>query len=385
MNKKRIRPLLIFVLAVFGMAQALGACNMPRKTKPTEPPVGPIFTAAAQTVDARMTSVSQPPPTADFPTPLPGVTAVTPSGITPQVTGTPPSADYACDRAEFVKDVSVPDNTRVSPGETFVKTWRLRNNGTCTWTSAYALVFQGNNELNAPASVQLTTGTVPPGGGIDISVTLKAPDVAGRYRQDFKLANASGQRFGVDDGSKTFWAQVQVAAQSGIVYDFIANADEATWKSGTGDTFDTDLVFGGANDDPNGVAKVVEGATLENGSTSGKVLLIVPKHVDDGAVIGLFPAYTVQTGDAFRANLGFIIAPDGACHAGRVKFELLYQEGATVQPLAEWRKACDGNLIPVAVELSRLKGKPVQFILLVRADGPYHDDWAVWNSPRIQR
>jgi len=48
MNETSIRPRLIFVLAVFGMAQALGACNMPRKAKPTEPPVGPIFTAAAQ-------------------------------------------------------------------------------------------------------------------------------------------------------------------------------------------------------------------------------------------------------------------------------------------------------------------------------------------------
>jgi len=64
--------------------------------------------------------------------------------------------------------------------------------------------------------------------------------------------------------------------------------------------------------------------------------------------MGLFSAYTVQAGDAFRANLGFIANPDGSCGAGRVKFELLYQEGATVQSLVEWRKACDGNLLPVA-------------------------------------
>ena len=36
------------------------------------------------------------------------------------------------DLAEFVADVTVPDGTDFTPGETFVKTWQLRNAGTST-------------------------------------------------------------------------------------------------------------------------------------------------------------------------------------------------------------------------------------------------------------
>ena len=35
----------------------------------------------------------------------------------------------------------MPDNTEIAAGTTFVKTWRLKNNGSCTWTSGYSRVF----------------------------------------------------------------------------------------------------------------------------------------------------------------------------------------------------------------------------------------------------
>jgi len=40
--------------------------------------------------------------------------------------------------------------------------------------------------------------------------------------------------------------------------------------------------------------------------------------------------------------------------------------------------------MPVEVDLSDLKGKTLQFILVVKADGSSSDDWAIWNSPRIE-
>ena len=50
------------------------------------------------------------------------------------------AAQYCTDRAQFVTDVTVPDGTKYDPGATFTKTWRLRNVGTCTWTTAYTMV-----------------------------------------------------------------------------------------------------------------------------------------------------------------------------------------------------------------------------------------------------
>jgi hypothetical protein len=287
----------------------------------------------------------------------------------------------------FVSDVTIPDNTELDPGAVFEKTWRLRNAGACTWTSAYTLVYEGDNVLNAPASVPLTTGSVPPGGTVDVSVTLTAPSTTGTYRQNFKLANAGGQRFGLGDGTKPFWAQIKVSVPTGIVYDFLAQASNPStvWRSGAGDTFDTTLTFGGADDDANGVAKFKEGVKLETGLVSGKVLLTFPKHVNNGLIAGTYPPYLVQQGDRLRARLGFIARPDGSCGVGEVSFQVLYQEGGATNALGNWNKTCNGTLQPIDIGLSSLAGRTVQFIFLVRSRGDFAEDWAIWNSPRIER
>ena len=66
-------------------------------------------------------------------TPPPTVTGTPP---TPTVTNTPGTvtvtvAPSSCDKAQFIADVTVRDGTIMSPGQTFTKTWRLKNVGTC--------------------------------------------------------------------------------------------------------------------------------------------------------------------------------------------------------------------------------------------------------------
>ncbi len=386
----RNRRSYVFPGVVLMLVFALNACNMPRRGTPTGPPVGYIYTSAAQTVQAQLTQVSQPPVTADGQSvTTTGVGTPSPQNRTPTTTSAPvisPTDTKPCDLAEFIKDVTVPDNTEFPPGASFEKTWRLRNVGSCTWTPAYALVFEGQNVFNAPASVQLTTGSVPPGETVDITVALEAPQTAGKHRQNFKLADPSGGKFGVgDDGSKPFWAQIKVVVADGVVYDFVARALEADWKSGVGDTLDTDLTFGGSDNDPNGSVKIKDEAKLENGSISGKLLLTYPKHAQNGVIAGIFPPHLVQSGDHIIVRLGFIANPDGTCGNGNVGFQIAYKEGDTIYSLGEWRKNCDGSLMPVKLDLSGLKGKSIQMLFLVKADGGYDDDWAIWNSPRIER
>jgi hypothetical protein len=248
-------------------------------------------------------------------------------------------------------------------------------------------VFIGDNLLNAPASVQLTTDSVPPGETIDITVTLEAPQAPGKYRQNFKLADETGAQFGMgSDGTKPFWAQIRIGeASSGIVYDFLAEAPQADWKSGEGDTLNTDVTFGGDDDRPQGTAKFKEGVQLENGSISGKLLLTRPKQVTDGVIAGFFPEYQVENGDRLIARIGFLADANGECVVGRAVFQIAYKEGDTIYSLGEWRKNCDATLMPVNLNLGGLEGKQVQFIFLVKSDGPSEDDWAIWNSPRIER
>ena len=109
-----------------------------------------------------------------------------------QLTPRPQPSTTDCDLVEFVSDVTVPDNSNADPGQNFAKVWRLRNAGSCTWTSGYDLVFHSGDQMGAPASLQLTSGTVAPGGTVDVSVDLTAPTSAGTYQGFFKLRNASG-------------------------------------------------------------------------------------------------------------------------------------------------------------------------------------------------
>ena len=45
----------------------------------------------------------------------------------------PPVNEACVDKPVFVADVTIPDNTVIAPGTTFTKTWRVRNDGNCTW------------------------------------------------------------------------------------------------------------------------------------------------------------------------------------------------------------------------------------------------------------
>ncbi len=122
----------------------------------------------------------------------------------------PPKTANCLDRAAFIGDVTIPDNTTVVAGTSFVKTWRLRNDGTCIWGQGYSLVFVEGERLSGSATVPLG-GETRPGNTVDVSVNMTAPAIAGRYRSAWKLLSASGIAFGVGrNGATPIYAQVAV-------------------------------------------------------------------------------------------------------------------------------------------------------------------------------
>ena len=136
--------------------------------------------------------------------------------------GTPPTPQPAgCDRAQFVADVTVPDGTVYAPGTGFTKTWRLKNVGTCTWTTSYAMVFDTGDKMNGPDSVSMPR-TVAPGDSVDVSVNLTAPNAAASYRGYWKFQNANGVRFGIGSaGTQSWWVDIRVSGtQTGRNFDF---------------------------------------------------------------------------------------------------------------------------------------------------------------------
>jgi Ig-like domain-containing protein/SdrD B-like protein len=119
------------------------------------------------------------------------------------------SVASACDQADFAGDVTVPDGTSFSPSSQFTKVWRLRNAGTCTWTTSYSLVFYTGEQM-AGKSINIPS-IVAPGQTVDIAVGLVAPALPGSYRGEWMLRNSSGALFGAGaNGTTPIWVAINV-------------------------------------------------------------------------------------------------------------------------------------------------------------------------------
>ncbi len=208
--KRKLVPLLLV-----GVLSA--ACEFPALV---QEPQDSLVTYAAQTISAMRTqepggafptqaATTQPPPTSP-PSQPPPATEPPPTAEAPTSAPATSVPGSCSDEILFIDDVTYPDGAEVDPGETFEKTWRLENTGTCTWTEAYRLVFDEGDQMGAPDSVTLPEA-IPPGQVVDISVELTAPDEAGTYQGFWKLQDAEGMRFGLgDDAEAAFWVKISV-------------------------------------------------------------------------------------------------------------------------------------------------------------------------------
>jgi hypothetical protein len=132
--------------------------------------------------------------------------------VTPTVAASTPTPGTAgcIDSAAFVQDVTIPDNTLFSGGQEFEKIWRLRNSGTCTWTTSYSLIFSSGDAMSGPAATAFS-GSVAPGQTIDLRLSLRAPARNGTYRGNWLLRNPSGTAFGLGpNANQPFWVQIVV-------------------------------------------------------------------------------------------------------------------------------------------------------------------------------
>lgn len=362
------------------LAVSLTACNLPKATPQAAATLQAVYTAQAQmaaTLAAQGGGSATPLglPTVTFPT-LPPFTAV------PSQTPLPPAAPQPvtlCDAAAYVSDVSVPDGMIFAPGTQFTKTWRLKNIGTCAWTSAYSLVFVRGDGLSGNVTSLLASGSVLPGQVVDVSVNLTAPLLEGLYRGDWMLRNPSGTLFALGGAAREpFYVEINVVGGTTRVFDFAGEACHADWRSGAGDL--------GCPGNPNGKkghVLQVSNPQLENGQPfNGPGLLTVPENVNQGYLQGYYQPFTVQKGDRFRAILNCQYQAAG-CQA---TFRLDYQIGnSQVQTIWQFTEAYEGQYYAIDTDLSALAGYQVRFILTVLANGPAENDRPLWVAPRIDR
>lgn len=120
------------------------------------------------------------------------------------------TAQAGVDKAEFVADVTVPDGTNFTPGEAFVKTWRVRNSGTTTWGTDYVLAYARGAQMGGAATVPLPN-TVAPGAEVDISVDMTAPTALGSHTGFWQLRTGAGTPFGIGaEANEPVYVQINV-------------------------------------------------------------------------------------------------------------------------------------------------------------------------------
>ncbi len=147
-------------------------------------------TQLASTLQAFVTQNAVTPTSAPTQTPM----APTATSVPPTATFTATPVSY-CGWVQFINDVSVPDGSVFSPGESFTKIWRLKNIGTCSWSPDTKLVFVSGERLNGPIAVSLP-GYVAPGQTVDVAVSLTAPEENGHYVGYWMLRSSDGTLFG---------------------------------------------------------------------------------------------------------------------------------------------------------------------------------------------
>lgn len=190
-----MKRIFIFVLSISVILSACGGVTQPAPTAAVTKPAAPPTATATATVPPTATATAA---SSSTPTSAPVVVVTNPSDCT--------------NSAAFVADMTVPDYAAFTAGESIHKVWRVKNTGTCTWSSAYSLVFSSGNQVGVPASTPLNAAAA--GESLDIAVDMTAPGSLATYRSFFEMHTPDGAVIPIDKGS-TLWVIYNVVSATG--------------------------------------------------------------------------------------------------------------------------------------------------------------------------
>lgn len=207
-----------FIPALAAILLLASACNIVGNDSVNNTAVAQTVAAIEGGASGGSTSPTTAPVTGSSPEPstaIPTWTPVPTVAATATLTNTP----IPCNLATLTSE-TVPDDSEINVNASFVKTWTLKNLGSCVWTSGYRVVFASGDAMAGPASFQVTSGTVSPGESVVVSVNLVAPAATGTYRGNWKLQDGQGNVFGLTTGNP-FWVQIKAVSSGGLDFHII--------------------------------------------------------------------------------------------------------------------------------------------------------------------
>jgi hypothetical protein len=169
--------------------------------------------------------------------PVPQATTAAPAlppTLTPVVP--PTQTPLPCNKALFISE-TIPDGTTFTINQSFTKTWRMKNTGTCTWNTNYKMIFASGSSMNSPATINLA-GNVGPNEQVDLSLNLKAPGSAGAYSGVWKLMADNGEIYTLSGFSVAINVTAPAAPLAPVVP--VAHTAPLTAISGEGGSIGSD-------------------------------------------------------------------------------------------------------------------------------------------------
>lgn len=198
MRQARTRLIIVAViLLALVLTVIFAVLGAQRKTPPPSPTVdiGQVQTQAVLAFANGLTSTAQAMPAA---TQTHTPEASSPS-VTPETPSTPSTASASstpsCYRLKFLQDITIPDNTILTPAQVFTKTWQVQNTGVCAWQRGFKLILIGGVAMGGSPVVLDTQ--VNPGSKLELSVKMAAPtNQTGIIQGTWRMIDGGGNQFG---------------------------------------------------------------------------------------------------------------------------------------------------------------------------------------------
>ena len=367
---------IILLYSILILTMTIASACTPAASSPT-PDVNIIVnTSVAATLSALNTQLAEAPTETETPIPPTDAPAPTETAIPTANTSTPPPAKgyILCDSAQFLGDITIPDNTIIPPGSTIKKIWALKNTSPCTWDTDYKAVFVSGDLIGSPASVPLSA-TVEPGGTALVTVTFKVPP--DKLNQDYvsfwKLSDPAGGTFG-GSKNKAFY----VKFKTGETYNFLENPCSGSWSN------TSELLYcPSQKGSKKGYFYRENKPVLENGKTaSSPALVMAPQAVPNGQIKVRYSPIVVLS-DYLHTDIGCMHNNKACDVVMGINYSL---EGGGETNINEWTEIYDGLTTGIDINLGdlHLHGKAVSFIFYVRSNSSGSEQSEVfWLNPRL--
>ena len=307
-----------------------------------------------------------------------------------------------CNKAQFIKDVTIPDGSILRGGIRESKVWEVKNVGSCVWNKNYKLKAVNNSTaINVPP-VSLTKDVLP-GETVQLSVAIDLPIQEGSFEVNWMLESDLGEIFGVGDSGKSpLWLKVIINNADATNTPIISLSPTVTEMAPTPQFFEIKPGTFIVNDfyqetcdfewsinntsfqcEENSLIRREPIVFTENGTGfENGIVIDLSNQSSNSTIIATTNSIDIEAGDKLVMGVG--------CYDGALECSVLVNLVFTTTDGASsnlWTigEFYDGQISVMEIDLSQFTGKTGTFSFTASSLGQSQGDVIVWIEPRVLR